>query len=1195
MLFASDWAYRSGTTTMPPAQAANEIQQRIPDIAKDARYDLDEFITQYKQSGPNVFYSTNTSSEEFLVFENDSLVFWTGNQAPFTGIQYLKTRSNQITETRAGYYLIITRQNKQQFYTSLVPLVTKYRFNNYYLQNSIHRQLHVDGEYEIVSRPDKGFYPVTYNNNEIFYVGPVPGGNVFTPWHNVLLLLHVGGFFLLTVFLTRMLLLRNAVLHPGQVVLWAAVLVSVRMLMLFGNLFKIEGESAWFNPEIFASGMWAPSLGDFFLNGWCVFFITTTLAGQFEKTSHPALWVRKTAAWVLIPMFVFLSWYVQFSLRTLVQDSGISYTIRDISSFTSYSLLGLMAIGLLLFAMYRLIHAWSKLSADSGLRRGLMWALMSWPLILLLKLPQNLFQFFEGTWAVAGCVLYILLYVRDRKFTLNWLVILLAYFSLVASVTVHRYGIEKEKKNRLLLAEQLSNDEDPETELEFAGFEKKLAGDVFLIGLTDSLNKTTNDRFYAYLDSAYFQRINNHYHVNSFLFDADSSPVFSNLYNPGTLQELTEILSNHSKTGVSASLRLIPNRQHGLLYAGLVSLRKPGGVQCGILAIELRPKIIPEKTGLQELLWHKNQRYRDVVESYSVLQTVNHKVVLRTGNFVFDGDLSEWKQKNQKFEFFDNDYASHLIYYSRPGHITVVSYPHTNWLARATSFSYVFIIFIVLFSTLLLVLRWQKWNIRHISLRGKIQLSLIVLLLVAMILLAAGTRYIIGDQYREKNLRLLSEKLESAATELQNKIANNTFYNEDDRNYIGYLLARFSRIFHCDIHYYDLRGQLVASSLPELFRFGIVSGRMNQQAFIQLKNRHGSDFVHNEQISSLGYLSGYKPFYSINQKVAGYINIPFFAPRASVDSEISSIVMAILNIFVVLFVLALAASLVFTQIITAPLRKIQGSLASIQLNQVNQPILYSGKDEIADLVKEYNRKVAELELYATELARSERETAWREMARQVAHEIKNPLTPMKLNIQHMQRTLKHNDPELEQKVEKLTRSLIEQINILTHIADDFSNMAKMPLARMEIIELTGLIENVIELFSDIPHVKIKFVNTIQGAIQVKADRDQLVRVFNNLVKNATQAIPEDASGIIEVHLSRNNDYFHISITDNGIGIPVNLRDRIFKPNFTTKSTGTGLGLAMVKSIIEQHGGQIWFDSEPGKGTIFTFTLPVVNN
>ncbi|MFI5204622.1 MAG: sensor histidine kinase, partial [Flavobacteriales bacterium] len=1108
LLFLTEWIYRSGSTELPPEKAAQKVETRLASLVSESVARLGDFIQDFKNQKPGTLIKTSADGSEYMVYENDSLVYWSGNLSPVLNTAQIKKYSQRVIQHNNGYYLVSEKKLENQHFVSLFPVVTNYRFNNYYLQNSFHPRLGLDGEYEISLRPQKGMKPVQLSGKTSFYIGKSLSGRSYTLWYHLLLLLHVCGFFLLVVSITRLLLLRNAVLHPTQVVLWVLTIVSLRLLLLFGTIFNIESESPWFNPEIFASGMLAPSMGDFFLNGWCVFFITTTLAGQFERTAHPALWVRKTAAWVLIPRFVFLSWYVQFSLRILVQDSGISYTIRDISSFTSYSLLGLISIGLLLFAMYRLIHAWAKLSAESGLRRGLFWALLSWPLILLLKLPTSAFGFVEGSWAVAGCIMYILLYVRDRKFTLNWLVILLGFFSIMATVTLHRYGLEKEKKNRLLLAERLSADEDPETEIEFAGFEKKLAKDAVLIKLTDTLNRLSNDVFYKYLDSSYFQRINNNYHVSCYLFRPDSTPVFSNLYNPGALQELISVLRDHSQTGVSESLRLIPEKQNGLSYAGLVTIRTTGDATVGILAVEMRQKIIPDKPGLQELLWHKNQRYREVLDNYSVLQLVQDKVVLRTGNFPYSGDLLELSKRKKKFEFFDYNEASHLLLRTRPGHVTIVSYPHSTWLSRATSFSYVFIIFIVLFSTLLLIFRWQKWDVRHVSLRGKIQLSLVVLLLVAMAMLAAGTQYIVSKQYREKNLRLLTEKLESAATELQHKVADDANLDEDARNYIGYLLSRFSRIFHCDIHFYDIRGQLVASSLPELFRFGIVAGRMNQQAFYQLKKSKGADYVHNEQVSSLRYLAGYKPFLNDQNKTIGYINIPFFAPRASVDAEISSIVMAIVNIFVVLFVLALAASLVFTQIITAPLRKIQGSLASIQLNQINQPIQYSGKDEIADLVHEYNRKVAELELYASELARSERESAWREMARQVAHEIKNPLTPMKLNVQHMQRTLKHNDPELEQKVQKLTKSLIEQIDILTHIADDFSNMAKMPLARMEEVEVSGLVENVLSLFADTPDINIALNKKVQGEIWVKADRDQLVRVFNNLIKNSIQAIAE---------------------------------------------------------------------------------------
>jgi nitrogen fixation/metabolism regulation signal transduction histidine kinase len=244
-------------------------------------------------------------------------------------------------------------------------------------------------------------------------------------------------------------------------------------------------------------------------------------------------------------------------------------------------------------------------------------------------------------------------------------------------------------------------------------------------------------------------------------------------------------------------------------------------------------------------------------------------------------------------------------------------------------------------------------------------------------------------------------------------------------------------------------------------------------------------------------------------------------------------------------------------------------------------------------VKDYNKKLEELEYTAQQLAQSERESAWREMAKQVAHEIKNPLTPMKLSIQQLLRVYDPADPNSEKKLEKVATSIIEQIDALTKIANEFSNFAKMPRPNEVRMDLLPVLENVLEVFRQDAKSTIELKTTLDSAI-IKADKDQMVRTFNNLIKNALQSIPEDREGLITVSLSNIENTIHIEVQDNGIGISAEKRSTIFVPYFTTKSNGTGLGLAMVKQIIENHKGTIYVESEVDKGSLFIIDLPVEN-
>lgn len=227
------------------------------------------------------------------------------------------------------------------------------------------------------------------------------------------------------------------------------------------------------------------------------------------------------------------------------------------------------------------------------------------------------------------------------------------------------------------------------------------------------------------------------------------------------------------------------------------------------------------------------------------------------------------------------------------------------------------------------------------------------------------------------------------------------------------------------------------------------------------------------------------------------------------------------------------------------------------------------------------------------LAKSERDSAWREMARQVAHEIKNPLTPMKLNIQYLQQQFRsENYKDSSDLVRTVSDSILEQIDGLTKIATEFSNFAQMPKASNERILLNDLISSVHDLFRKRDDIDIKLTIPIDELF-VFCDRTQVVRVLNNLINNAIQAIPDDRRGKIDIRLYTRGNKAIITIEDNGIGIPVEMKDKIFLPNFTTKTSGTGLGLAMCMQIIESVNGSISFESQLNKGTIFTVSIPIM--
>ncbi|MEO6849258.1 MAG: ATP-binding protein, partial [Mucilaginibacter sp.] len=361
-------------------------------------------------------------------------------------------------------------------------------------------------------------------------------------------------------------------------------------------------------------------------------------------------------------------------------------------------------------------------------------------------------------------------------------------------------------------------------------------------------------------------------------------------------------------------------------------------------------------------------------------------------------------------------------------------------------------------------------------------------------------------------------------------------------------------------------------------------------AYLYLNKLQKSEYLNNEVIGELNYKAAYVPVKNAKLTTIGYLQLPYFSNEADYKKRVGSLLNVMINIYALIFIGIGLLAVIIARQITNPLNIIQQSLSRTIYGQKNEPIIWQRNDEIGALITEYNNMIADLEQSAQRLAQSERESAWREMAKQVAHEIKNPLTPLKLGLQLLEKSWRDKDPKFDQKFERFSKSFVEQIESLASIASEFSAFAKMPETRIERTDIFNMLIQAVTIFNQMDNIKILFL-TPETPFIINADRDQLLRCFNNLLKNAIEAIPHGKQGIIEINYLITANNILLSIKDNGNGIPEAMREKIFEPNFTTKSSGTGLGLAFVKNSIENAGGKVWFETISGTGTTFFFSLP----
>jgi signal transduction histidine kinase len=677
--------------------------------------------------------------------------------------------------------------------------------------------------------------------------------------------------------------------------------------------------------------------------------------------------------------------------------------------------------------------------------------------------------------------------------------------------------------------------------------------------------------------------------MNFNLFDSNGRSIITkdNLQ----FKDLKLLIRDHCEpSNIDSNIYYVRDYTSQLSYVILQPFYNDDSSKC-YLSATLKSKKIPEGIGFPRLLISSKAKVLESLEKYSIAKYHKRKLVSKYGDYGYPSTpFNLPDNKSQGYLVYGG--FNHYIFKQTANDAIIISTKVFTLLEVITSFSYVFTFLGLLMLPYYFARNGGSVFKNTLSLALKIQLLLVTVVFFSLFAFGWGSGIFVRNQYEKFTTKIINEKLVSLETELRNKIGEMKYLDiYENGNYINFLLLKLSRVFVTDINLYDPDGHLLATSRPKVFNIGLTGEQMNPQAFNQLKIQNKSEFSHQENIGELNYVSAYLPFFNSEGNLLAFVNLQHFGQQNELENQIQQFLVAIINVFVLLLAISIILAIVMSNWVTKPLRLLQTNLSLIKFGKKNQIINYDKNDEIGALVKEYNNKLKELEQTADQLARSERESAWRDMAKQVAHEIKNPLTPMKLSIQQMMRVFEKENPEAKSKIDRLANSLIEQIDGLTKIANEFSNFAKMPAPVLEKIELTEIIQNVVSLFKqEAPN--IEFFSS-SSEIYIDGDKDQLIRAINNLLQNSLQSFESKQVGEIKVEITQKNNLALISISDKGRGIPMDQQDKIFVPYFTTKTTGTGIGLSMTKQIIENHNGKISFKTKENHGTTFTIELPIL--
>src|SRR5690554_3308021 len=1133
------------------------------------------------------------------IYKSDSLVYWNSNQINIKN-DFMGSYTHFVGRFSNGYYLvdIFNVHDLQVFVSSKIK--HDFFYQNNALQNTITNHFQTTNDVEIHWEEVENSIPIISLENEtLFYLSILNEKSIGKYQQLIIFCLYAFGFLSLLISLT-LIIKPIAKRKSWLVLLFPILLLAFRYYSIRFAWIKLFNEFEIYDPILYANSSLIPSLGSLILSLIIVFIVIWWFLYFFHRINPQKKFNSILLVFCYLALLLY-SIFISHLFESLIVNSSISLVIDEVFSLSLYSIIALVIISSLFLSYYLLIRQLSLKLIQSTIPLNyfaLIWFISGvlFATIELVYLQNNIFN---SLWPVLLNALFF--YLASKKLNLNSLkyhIAIVIVIGFYGAIILFENNESNEHQKRELYANQLITDQDPTMEIEYAMTIEELIVNPEFHQLVAGKNYFTAPNLSLQIENCCFGEFWERYEMSFFFFQPDGTPLLDYISNQSkTKEDLAHLIDHHSTpSSIADQLYFVTDYYDQLSYIGHRKILRPDSTQLDFFIL-FKSKKIPEKIGFPRLLMNEKSYALQNLEDYSIARYSNDKLVMRFGNYNYPTSIKFFNDKYiKKSGFTTINGVNHLVYRQDDGQAVVISKPEKRFIEQLSTFSYLVLFFGVFALLALLFFNWNSvFPLKSLQLSLKVQVVLIGMVVGSFIIFAIVAIQNVTNQYNVYTNDNLKEKLYSVETEIDQKIGD----KEDlipslHGDYMSYLLKKFSNVFVTDINFYETNGDLFATSQTKLYDKGISTPQMNSRAFYAMNYNQRSEYIHLEKFGELSFLSGYLPYKNHEGQLLGYINLQHFSKQNTFERQMNEFVVAVINLAVLLLVLTVLLAIIVSGWITAPLRLIQQSFSKVEFGKENQPIAYSGDDEIGALVKDYNNKLIELELKAMQLAQSERETAWREMAKQVAHEIKNPLTPMKLSVQHFQRSFDVNDPNAKEKMQRIVNSLVEQIDALTKIANEFSNFAKMPKANEEHLNLVPLLNNIADLYSSKEVLIDLRFNGIES-IDVFADKDLILRVFNNLIKNAIQATPDNADTAVEIGVKEEGMNYIISVKDSGMGIPDEIKGKMFSPNFTTKTTGSGLSLAMVKQIITNHNGEIWFESEEGEGTTFFILIPKIGN
>lgn len=1177
---------------------------------------LEEFRAVVQKTYGIYLYREDSTGGQQLLFWNDQNVVPPPEAAAWEDGEYFQRLEN-------GYYVVekrtirLPQPNDSVKAYAMIPVLHRYEIETKYF-------------YTHFAHSREAIKMITITNAATQYpIRSLGGAHLFSINRNtynqlpvndtVTVLLRLSALVLLLVYihLVAAALTRKKGIIIGCIFL-TSVLVMLRLLMYLLPAIFYFRQFPLFDPSVYAANWLNRSLGDLLLNAilfcWIVVFSWFALGPRkrLPYFLHGRKLIVAMGALGALFVLVWTTFQLANVVRSLVADSKISFYVTDFFSLDIYTGVGFVVLALLSLAYYYFTRLLFRLIFPAFERPIYVYFLLAAVGLIYLTLKTGTSIVLFHIPVLIWLILYTLLLSQEQflinrfRVTTAGILFWIFIFSVSLAGVILQENRAKEWISRRGIAEKYDQLTDPSSERTLS------------IGLRYLDNRFLSKNFYRFVDpgqnrylrdsiirenisSGYISK----YNTKIFVFDALRRGINNN--EATSYAELNNIFSVQSKpTG-------IPDLYyHETSYDQFTYITKKvisDSVRTiGTFFIISTPKRYNADALYPELLRQINRDAAENSPIYSYAVYSNNLLTSASSKYPFRTSLTAREVPKYEYERRINGDYDELWYKVNNSKVIVVAKTQDSLIESITLFSYLFCSFLIMIALLevLSVILKAGYDARVLSdfwqfnIRSQVHGTIIFVSVLSFVIIAIATISFFVSRYNRNNIDKLSRTSGIMVREMQKSLASNEISDSVTRVYdsasnysLQQMIEEVSDIHNVDINVYDLEGNLKVTSEPNVYSKGILSIKMHPEAYYHLRRLRHVQFVQQETMSSLRYLSIYAAVRNEKGIVYAYLNIPYFLSQIDLYQEISNFLLTIINLNAFIFLIAGTIALFITNKITRSFSIIGDKMKEITLGKTNEEIEWNRRDEIGELVKQYNKMVQQLGQSAEALAKSEREGAWREMARQVAHEIKNPLTPMKLSIQYLQKAINNNQENVKELTTNVANTLVEQIDHLSKIAADFSRFANIGNRNLEVFDLHAVLESLRDLYGANPNLNMIWERT-EGEVMMKADKTHMNRLFTNLLTNAIDACENQAECRIEMIETRKEHSILIQVRDNGEGIDEAMKPKIFTPNFTTKTSGTGLGLAMCKSIAEQAGGSIWFQTEKGTGTTFFVELPVLS-